>query len=92
MHQVAFALDVVLQTTRDCRLGVLRKISIKIPPLLRNLRLEKNLNYLKNEVKKRIPEAIAGEGPLSDEQQEKAKEKFKRAEEKLRKILDTKNC
>jgi hypothetical protein len=56
------------------------------------LRLEKNLDYLKTEVKKRIPEAISSEGPLTKEQQKKEYEKFKRAEQKLRKLLDTKDC
>ena len=89
INRALVLIDVV---ARDSRLGIFRKISFRIPPLLRNLRLEKNLDYLKTEVKKRIPEAIASEGPLTEEQQEKAKENFKRAEEKLRKILDTKNC
>ncbi len=64
---------------RDSGLGVLRKMSFKIPPLLRSLR-------------KRIPEAISSEGPLTEEQQKKEYEKFKRAEQKLRKLLDTKDC
>jgi len=77
---------------RDSGLGVLRKMSFKTPPLLRSLRLEKNLDYLKTEVKKRIPEAISSEGSLTKEQQKKEYEKFKRAEQKLRKLLDTKDC
>jgi hypothetical protein len=86
------ALVLIDVAARDSGLGVLRKMSFKIPPLLRSLRLEKNLDYLKAEVKKRIPEAIAGEGPLTKEQQKKEYEKFKRAEQKLRKLLDTKDC
>ena len=86
------ALVLIDVAARDSGLGVLSKISFKIPPLLRSLRLEKNLYYLKTEVKKRIPEAIAGEGPLTKEQQKKELEKFKRAEQKLRKLLDTKDC
>ena len=89
INRALVLIDVV---ARDTRLGVFRNISFKIPPLLKNLRLENNLNYLKTEVKKRIPEAIAGEGPLTEEQQKKEKEKFERAEEKLRKVLDTKHC
>ena len=89
INRALVLIDVV---AKDSSLGAIRKISLKIPPLLRNLRLEKNLDYLKTEVKKRIPEAIAGKGPLTEEQQKKEKEKFKRAEEKLRKVLDTKNC
>ena len=77
---------------RDAGLGVLRKMSFKTPALLKNLCLGKNLISLKTEVKKRIPEAIADEGPLTKEQQKKEYEKFKRAEQKLRKLLDTKDC
>ena len=86
------ALVLIDVAARDSGLGVLRKMTFKTPALLNNLRLGKNLAYLKTEIKKRIPEAIAGEGPLTEEQQEKVKEKFKRAEEKLREVLDTKNC
>jgi len=50
------------------------------------------LIYLKTEIKKRIPETFAGEGPLTKEQQKKEYKKFKRAEQKLRKLLDTKDC
>ena len=86
------ALVLIDVAARNSGLGILRKISFKTPPLLKSLCLEKNLDYLKTEVKKRIPEAIAGEGPLTKEQQKKEYEKFKRAEQKLRKILDTKDC
>ena len=89
INKAVVLIDVV---ARDSRLRERRKISFKIPGLLKNLRLERNLNYLKTEVKKRIPETIAREGPLTEDQQNKEKEKFKRAEEKLRKVLDTKNC
>ena len=86
------ALVLIDVAARDSGLVALRKISFKIPPLLISLRLEKILDYLKTEVKKRIPEAIAGEGPLTKEQQKKEFEKFKRAEQKLLKLLDTKDC
>ena len=45
------ALVLIDVAARDSGLGVLRKMSFKIPPLLRSLRLEKNLDYLKTEVK-----------------------------------------
>ena len=87
------ALVLIDVAARDSGLGALRKMSFNTPPLLRSLRLEKNLDYLKTEVKKnRIPEAIAAEGSLTKEQQKKEYEKFKRAEQKLRKLLDTKDC
>ena len=86
------ALVLIDVAARDSGLGILRKMSFKTPPLLRSLRLEKYLDYLKAEVKKRIPEAISSEGSLTKEQQKKEYEKFKRAEQKLGKLLDTKNC
>ena len=86
------ALVLIDVAARDSGLGILRKMSFKTPALLKNLRLEKKLDYLKTEVKKRIPEAISSEGPLTEEQQKKEYEKFKRAEQKLRKLLDTKDC
>ena len=90
INRALVLIDVV--AARDSGLGVLRKMSFKTPPLLRSFRLEKNLDYLKTEVKKRILEAISSEGPLTKEQQKKEYEKFKRAEQKLRKLLDTKDC
>ena len=86
------ALVLIDVAARDSGLGILRKMSFKTPALLKNLRLGKNLVYLKTEIKKRIPEAISSEGPLTKEQQKKEYEKFKRAEQKLRKLLDTKDC
>ncbi len=66
------ALVLIDVAARDSGLGILRKMSFKTPALLKNLRLEKNLDYLKTEIKKRIPEAISsGEGPLTKEQQKK---------------------
>jgi len=59
------ALVLINVAARDSGLGILRKMSFKIPPLLRSLRLEKNLDYVKAAVKKRMPEAIASEGPLT---------------------------
>ena len=43
------ALVLIDVAASDSGLGVLRKMSFKIPPLLRSLRLEKNLAYLKTE-------------------------------------------
>ena len=86
------ALVLIDVAARDSGLGILRKMSFKTPTLLKNLRLEKNLIYLKTEIKKRIPEAISSEGPLTKEKQKKEFEKFKRAKQKLRKLPDTKDC
>ena len=46
------ALILIDVASRDSGLGVLRKMSFKTPALLKNLRLEKNLDYLKTEIKK----------------------------------------
>ena len=58
---------------------------------MKNLRLDNNLDYLKTEIKKRIPGSITNGTPLTEDEQQKEYEKFKRAEQKLRKVLDTKN-
>ncbi len=85
------ALAMIDVAARDSGLGSFHKISFKIPPLLKNLRLENNLDYLKTEIKKRIPSSITSGTPLTEDEQHKEREKFKRAEQKLRKVLDTKN-
>ena len=88
LHHALAMIDVA---ARDSGLETFRKESFKIPPLLKSLRLENNLDYLKTEIKKRIPGSISKVTPLTEENQQKEDEKFKRAEQKLRKVLDTKN-
>ena len=88
LHHALAMIDVA---AKDSGLGTFRKISFKIPPLLKSLRLENNLDYLKTEIKKRIPGSITSGTPLTEDEQQKEYEKFKRAEQKLRKVLDTKN-
>ena len=85
------ALAMIDVAVKGSRLGTFRKKSFNIPPLLKSLRLENNLDYLKTEIKKRIPGFISKGTPLTEEEQQKEYEKFKRAEQKLRKVLDTKN-
>ena len=88
LHHALAMIDVA---AKDSGLGTFRKISFKIPPLLKSLRLEKNLDYLKTEINKRIPCSVTSGTPLTEDDQQKEYEKFKRAEQKLRKVLDTKN-
>ena len=88
LHHALAMIDVA---ARDSGLWPLRKMSFKIPPLLKGLRLENNLDYLKTEIKKRIPGSITSATPLKEDDQQKEHEKFKRAEQKLRKVLNTKN-
>ena len=87
LHHALAMIDVA---AKDSGLGTFRK-SFKIPPLLKSLRLENNLDYLKTEINKRIPCSITSGTPLTEDEQQKEYEKFKRAEQKLRKVLDTKN-
>ena len=89
LHHALAMIDVA---AKDSRQGTIRKISFKIPPLLKSLRLENNLDYLKTEIKKRLPGSISKGTPLTEEEQQKEYEKFKRAEQKLLKLLDTKDC
>ncbi len=86
------ALVLIDVAAKDSGLGTFRKISFKFPPLLKSLHLENNLDYLKTEIKKRIPGSITSGTPLTEDEQKKEYEKFKRAEQKLRKLLDTKDC
>ena len=85
------ALAMIDVAVKDSGLGTFRKISFKIPTLLKSLSLENNLDYLKTEIKKRIPSYITSGTPLTEDEKQKDYEKFKRAEQKLRKLLDTKN-
>ena len=85
------ALAMIDVAAKDSSLGIFRKKSFKIPPLLKSLRLENNLDYLKTEIKKQIPGSISKGTPLTEAEQQKEYEKFKRDEQKLRKVLDTKN-
>ena len=88
LHHALAMIDVA---AKDSGLGTSRKISFKIPPLLKSLRLEDNLDYLKTEINKRILRSMSSSTPLTEEEQQKEYERFKRAKQKLRKVLDTKN-
>ena len=68
LHHALAMIDVA---AKDSGLGTFRKISFKIPPLLKSLRLENNLNYLKTEIKKRNPSSITCDTPLTEEEQQK---------------------
>lgn len=86
------ALGLIDVTAKDSRYESLRKFSFKTPPLLKALRLENNLDFLRTELSKRIPEGISINITLTAEQKQKELEKIKRAENKLHKLLATKNC
>lgn len=86
------ALSLIEVASKDSKLVAFRKMSFKIPSLLNGMYLEDNLSCLRSEIEKRLPESALINLYDSEEQSLKELEKIKRAEQKLRKVLDTKNC
>ncbi len=86
------ALGLIDLTAKDSSFGTIRKLSFKTPPLLKALWLENNLNFLRTELNRRVPEGISFATPLPEKEKKKESEKIKRAEKKLRTILATKDC
>jgi hypothetical protein len=86
------ALGLIDVTVKDSSFGTIRKLSFKTPPLLKALRLENNLNFLRTELNKRVPQGLSFDIPLTEKELKKESEKVKRAETKLRKLLATKDC
>ena len=86
------ALSLIEMAEKDSKLVAFRKMSFKTPSLLKGMFLQENLTILRSEIEKRLPESMyinlfATKGKQPDEL-----EKIKRAEKKLKKLLDTKNC
>ena len=86
------ALSLIEMAEKDSKLVAFRKMSFKTPSLLKGMFLQDNLTGLRSEIEKRLPESkylnlFATKGKKSDEL-----EKIKRAEKKLKKVLDTKDC
>ena len=86
------ALSLIEMAEKDSKLVAFRKMSFKTPSLLKGMFLQENMTSLRSEIEKRLPESIylnlfATKGKQTDEL-----EKIKRAEKKLKKVLDTKNC
>ena len=86
------ALVLIDLTAKNSSFGTIRKLSFKTPPLLKILRFENNLNYLRTDLNRRIPEGLSFSIPLTEDEQKKESEKIKRAENKLRNLLATKDC
>ena len=86
------ALGLINLTAKDSRFGTIRKLSFKTQLLLKALRLENNLDFLRTEINKRVPEWFSFEIPSTEKEQKKESEKVKRAETKLCKLLATKDC
>ena len=86
------ALGLIDVTTKRTSFGKIRKLSFKTPPLLKALRLENNLYYLRTELNRRVPEGLSLDIPLTSREQKRESDKVTRAETKLRKLLATKDC
>ena len=89
---IKHAMGLIDVTAKDSRFGKIRKLSFKNQALLKALRLENNLNFLRTEINDRVPGRLSSGMLLLEDQQKKVSEKVKRAEKKLRKILETKDC
>tara|TARA_B100000686_G_C16148220_1_gene645525 strand:+ start:243 stop:602 length:360 start_codon:yes stop_codon:yes gene_type:complete len=84
------ALGLIDLFAKETNFGSLGRISIKIPPFLKALRQEKNLDFLRNEIDQNS-NLRAIDFSLKN-QRKKKKDKFKRAEIRLSKLLSTKDC
>ena len=86
------ALSLIEMAEKDSKLVAFRKMSFKTPSLLEGMFLQDNLIGLRSEIKKRVPESMYLNLYDTQEKQPDELEKIKRAEKKLKKVLDTKNC
>jgi len=86
------ALSLIEMVEKDSKLVAFRKMSFKTPSLLKDIFLGDNLTGLRSEIEKRLSDSkylnlYETQGKKLDEL-----EKIKRAEKKLKRVLDTKNC
>ena len=86
------ALSLIEMAEKDSKLVAFRKMSFKTPSLLKGMFLKDNLTGLRSEIEKRLPESMFFKLYDIQEKQLDELEKIKRAEQKLKKVLDTKNC
>ena len=86
------ALSLIEIAEKDSKLVAFRKMSFKTSSLLKGMFLEDNLTGLRSEIEKRQPKSMFLNLYDIQEKQPKELEKIKRAEQKLKKVLDTKNC
>ena len=86
------ALDLIEIAEKDSKLVAFRKMSFKTPSLLKGMFLPDNLTGLRSEIEKRLPESTYLNRYETKGKQPDELEKIKRAEQKLKKVLDTKNC
>ena len=90
--EVNRALSLIEMAEKDSKLVAFRKMSFKTPSLLKGMILDDNLTGLRSEIEKRLSESKFLNLYDIQEKQPKELEKIKRAEQKLKKVLDTKNC
>ena len=86
------ALSLIKIAEKDSKLVEFRKMSFKTPSLLKGMFLQDNLTSLRSEIEKRLPESMYLNIFETKGKQPDELEKIKRAEKKLKKVLDTKNC
>ena len=86
------AISLIEIAEKDSKLVAFRKMSFKAPPLLKEMFLQDNLSGLRSEIEKRLPESTSLNLYDTKGKQPDELEKIKRAEQKLKKVLDTKNC
>ncbi len=85
------ALSLIEMAEKDSKLVAFRKMSLKNTSFLKGMFLQENLTSLRSEIEKRLESTyfnfFATKGKQPDEL-----EKIKRAEKKLKKVLDTRDC
>ena len=86
------ALSLIEMAEKDSKLVAFRKMSFKTPSLLKGMFLQDNLTGLRSEIQKRMSESTYLNLFETPEKQPDELKKIKRAEQKLKKVLDTKNC
>ncbi len=86
------ALSLIEMAEKDSKLVAFRKMSFKTPFLLKGMFLHDNLTSLRSEIEKLLPESTYLNLYETQGKQHDELEKIKRAEQKLKKVLDTKNC
>ena len=86
------ALSLIEMAEKDSKLVAFRKMSFKTPSLLKGMFLQDNMTGLLSEIEKQMPESMNLNLYDTQKKQTDELEKIKRAEKKLKKVLDTKNC
>ena len=90
--EVNRALSLIEMAEKDSKLVAFRKMSFKTPSLLKGMFLQDNLSGLRSEIEKRQSESTFLNPFDTKGKQLDELDKIKRAEQKLKKVLDTKNC